>query len=188
MRKIWILVAMVPLLFSSLSAGAQLKYLSQSHYIKPFAIGLRGSPSGIGISGKFYFNDFFFLDAQYNWGAGTSKGLESGPSKMTVLMINYNTMIAGPDTRFFLGAGAHYGKWVRYRDKSKPEGMFGFDLIAGLEQAFRSIPMTASIDFKPGINYTSGVTFFPNNSFGIGLRYFFGEWRWYHPKRRDNRE
>jgi hypothetical protein len=111
---------------------------------------------------------------QINTSGGTRGG--SGKSTMYGILLQYNLMIAGPDLRFYMGGGFHAGMWQKDKDKSQYLGTNGLDGVAGIEYTFARIPFSISVDVKPSLNYISGVTYFPNNNLGFGIRYVFGGW------------
>ncbi len=143
---------------------------AQDSYIAPIGLGIRGTPDGGGLNLRYFFKDNLSGELQYNLSGGTPNG--SGKSSMAVLLFQFHGYLS-PNFNFYLGAGAHTGRWQRYKDISKTTSVFGFDLVAGLEYNFSSIPIGISIDAKPSFNYITGVTLFPNNTFGLGVRYYF---------------
>jgi len=145
---------------------------AQYDHMKPFAVGIRLSPDGVGANLRYFFNDHICLEGQLNASGGTSGG--SGKSKTGVLLGEYLIPLYTPDFRLFLGAGFHYGSWERYKNISVADNYSGYDFIVGLEYAFSAVPISVSLDYKPAVNYVSGTTFFPNNSIGLGGRYAFG--------------
>ena len=152
----------------------------------PFAIGVRGCPDGGGLNLRYFINENFALEGQANYSGGTEGG--SGVSKMGVVMAEYHVLLGDARFRLFFGAGAHYGTWERYKDQSKPENLFGLDVIGGVEYVFTSIPVGISIDAKPSFNYVSNITSFPNNTWGLSIRYYFGRWETYDDTKEDHRE
>ena len=66
---------------------------------------------------------------------------------------------------FFYGGGAHVGVWDSGKDYygSTTGGttlFLGVDGIVGLEYAFLDIPLSISLDWKPGMNIISDFGFF----------------------------
>ena len=163
----------------SLSANAQ------ENVIPPFGLGIRACPDGIGVNARYYFNDKINVEGQINSSGGTRGG--SGKSIMYGILLQYNLMIAGPDLRFFMGGGFHAGMWQKDKDRGQYLGTNGLDGVAGIEYTFARIPFSISVDVKPSLNYISGVTYFPNNNLGFGIRYVFGGWASV-PDPKDSRE
>lgn len=151
---------------------------------KPYAAGVRACADGGGVNFRYYGSKMVSVEGQLNVSAGRPGGLPSSSGKSTtgVALVQLHGDLLGPQIRFFIGVGAHYGSWVRYKDVSKSEGLFGFDGIAGIEYMTGRYPLGISLDIKPAFNYVSGVTYFPNNIVGLGVRYYFGKW----PKRSGN--
>ncbi|GAA0878561.1 hypothetical protein GCM10009119_15290 [Algoriphagus jejuensis] len=61
---------------------------------------------------------------------------------------------------WYLGGGAHYGKWTKDKGEppwvSKPTqdyGAFGVDFITGLEHNFHNTNIYLSFDWKPAYNF-----------------------------------
>ena len=171
-------IALLVAFFTSGAASAQIT--------APFAAGLRGSPDGGGLNLRFFFNENFALEGQGNFSNGTTGG--SGQALMGHVLMQYHYLFGDARFRMFLGAGAHYGTWERYKDVSVKDNFFGFDVQLGAEYVFASMPLGISIDAKPSFNYVSGVTIFPNNTFGLSLRYYFGAWEEYDSHLEDRRE
>jgi len=179
MKRIYrLLVVLLVVIFAPDAAEAQVT--------APFAVGLRGSPDGAGVNLRFFFNENLSLEGQGNYSGGTSGG--SGKSTTGVCLVEYHFLFLDSRFRMFLGGGAHYGSWERYKDASKAEGLFGLDAILGFEYVFTSVPVSISIDAKPSFNYVSGITIFPNNTFGLTLRYYIGAWEDYDSHLQDRRE
>lgn len=147
---------------------------AKKHHVKPFALGVRASPNGFGINARFFMKDQVFFEAQHNWSKGTPNG--AGRCLMNGLLVNYSIGLSVPNVRMYVGAGGHYGSWVQYKDRSAPADMFGFDWVIGTEAIFPASHFGVSVDFKPAYNFTSGITFMPNCTLGLGIRYYFGRW------------
>ncbi|MEE9460975.1 MAG: hypothetical protein V3V53_04040 [Bacteroidales bacterium] len=78
---------------------------------------------------------------------------------------------------FFYGGGAHLGVWDSEKDYygSTTGGttlFLGVDGIIGLEYAFLDIPLSISLDWKPGMNIISDFGFFFDD-LAISFRYLF---------------
>lgn len=78
---------------------------------------------------------------------------------------------------FFYGGGAHLGVWDSGKDYyGSTEGgtnlFLGVDGIIGLEYAFLDIPLSISLDWKPGMNIISDFGFFFDD-LGLSFRYLF---------------
>jgi hypothetical protein len=139
-------------------------------------LGIRANPDGGGITGKFFFTEQLAVEAQLNGSSGSYS--EMGTSFTVGSMLEYHFIFPRPEWRIFLGGGIHYGTWNRYGDSHvSPFSIFGLDAIGGVEYIFASVPIGVSVDVKPALNFISGVTSFPNNGFGVGIRYYFGHWR-----------
>jgi hypothetical protein len=173
------------LLFLFISLFPTQAAVAQYNSIRPFALGLRGCPDGGGANARFFFSDLLSAEAQFNVSGGTQGG--AGKAMMGGGLLMLNAMLYGPEFRLFVGGGAHYGSWERYRDISKATSVFGFDAVIGLEYTF-NVPISVSLDYKPAFNYISGVTYMPNNVFGLGIRYYFGAWEDHVDTKADSRE
>jgi hypothetical protein len=165
------------LLFATVGARGQ-----EYHTIPPYAAGIRGSIDGVGANLRYYPRDLFSIEAQLNVSGGKPNGLPTsvGRSVVSVVLAELNVPLYTTQYRMFLGAGMHYGSWVRYKDVSQPEGTFGYDAIAGFEYTFSDMPVSVSIDYKPAVTYLNGANAFLNNAGGLTLRYYLGKW---HPAR-----
>ena len=140
-----------------------------------FAAGLRATPDGAGISGRFFFIPSVAVELMLNGSGGTYN--DNGPSTTLVGLLEYNFLFDDPSWRIFIGAGAHMGSYKKYNDVHVPTtSIYGIDGIIGAEYIFYAVPIGISIDVKPAVNFISGVTTFPNNTFGLGVRYYFGRW------------
>ncbi len=148
--------------------------IAQENLVAPFALGVRVSPDGAGINARYFFNDKINVEGQINTSGGTRGG--SGKSTMYGVLLQYNIMIAGPELRFYMGGGVHAGMWQKDKDRGQYLGTNGLDGVAGIEYTFARVPFSISFDVKPSLNYISGVTYFPNNNLGFGIRYIFGGW------------
>ena len=78
---------------------------------------------------------------------------------------------------FFYGGGAHVGVWDSGKDYygSTTGGttlFLGVDGIVGLEYAFLDIPLSISLDWKPGMNIISDFGFFFDD-LALSFRYLF---------------
>lgn len=140
-------------------------------------IGLRMTPDGGGLTGKFFVDRNLAFEGQLN--AGGLLG-EEGESVTAVALLQYHIPLPDPSWRIFFGGGAHMGSWNH--DNRSREGRFddddtefimGIDGIGGVEYIFRKVPIGLSADFKPAINLVSDVDFFPHNMFGFSARYYF---------------
>lgn len=178
MKRTYILTVLIFSMLIALTSSGQIT--------APFAVGLRGSPDGCGLNLRYFFNENFALEGQGNYSGGNLNG--SGPSKMGVLLAEYHFIFPDPSWRIFMGGGVHYGTWQRYADRSTPEGLFGLDVILGAEYVFTHVPIGISADVKPSFNYVSNITGFPNNTFGLSARFYFGKWEEYETNEVDDRE
>ncbi len=164
-------------------------------YGMPPGLGLRLSPDGVGVTGKVFIGPYWAVDLQvngsdgFNWseaektviGDGRSQAVDKiGPSWTAGSLLEYNIIFKDVSWRIYGGAGFHFGKWDRFNyrydeRKPKPEGIFGFDGVLGGEYLFKTLPLGISAEVKPGINcFNDNVVFFPNNLFGLSIRYYFG--------------
>ena len=142
----------------------------------PYAAGLRATPDGAGASVRYFPYEFLSLEGQLNFSGGRPSGLpsSSGKSTMAGFLAQFHAPLWGPTWSVFVGAGAHFGSWIRYKDISKNETMYGLDAIVGVEYHFPDMPLGVSVDVKPALNYSPDVTYFPNNILGLSARYYFG--------------
>lgn len=156
----------------------------------PSGAGLRVSPDGLGLNGKFFLSPYIAIEAQINGSMGfnnyrpatsdvPAKGSVTGSSWSAVGLVEYNYIFPNVSWRIFTGGGFHFGKWDRYDHASnemapKPQGIFGFDAILGVEYLFKSQPLGISAEVKPAINVVPDITFFPANMIGLSFRYYFG--------------
>ena len=172
----------VSILLLTMLCGASSARGQEYHTIPPFAVGVRGSADGAGANFRYYVRDLFSLEGQFNVSGGKPNGLppSAGKSVMGVALAELNIPLYTTQFRMFLGAGMHYGSWVRYKDISVPEGTFGYDGIVGFEYTFSELPVSVSLDYKPSVTYLVGPQLFPNNAAGLTMRYYFGKW---HPPR-----
>ena len=155
------------------SAGTALAQDDES--VPPFSIGIRATPDGAGITGKYFFIDRVNVEAMFNGSGGGYFG--NGPSVALVGLVEYNFIFNDPAWRIFLGPGAHVGSWKQYPDNNTSRiAVFGLDAIAGIEYVFTEVPIGVSADIKPAINFVNGVTEFPSNTFGFAVRFYFGSW------------
>ena len=148
---------------------------AQNEAAPPFALGLRVNPDGAGITGRYFFTENVALEGIISG----SNGFYShyGPSTTYAALFEYNFIFDDPAWRVFLGFGAHITSWKEYTDNNNPRQTYtGADVIAGVEYVFTEVPIGVSVDIKPAINFVNGVTTFPNNTFGLGIRYYFGRW------------
>jgi len=169
MKKIQILPVLLIMLFVGMNVQAQ------DQQVPPFAIGLRANPDGVGITGKYFFIEPVNIELMVNGSGGTY--YSNGPSATFVGLLEYNFIFPDPAWRIFLGGGAHVTSWKQYPESNNPrQTLLGLDAIAGIEYVFYEVPIGISLDIKPAINFIDGVTSFPNNTFGLGVRYYFGSW------------
>lgn len=160
-------IILIALLLFSCSATAQVH--------GPVGLGLRANPDGGGFTGKFFFTDHLAVEGQLNASAGNY--YDNGTSFTLCALLEHHFIFADPQWRLYLGGGFHYGTWNRYGDAHiSPFSVFGVDAIAGLEYIFPSVPLGVSVDVKPSLNFISGVTTAPGNTFGLSVRYYFGQW------------
>lgn len=87
------------------------------------------------------------------------------------------------ELQWFVGLGGHIGFWNEgWRKGSKNHPWFdndkdtytaiGLDAIIGLEYAFKEIPFSLSLDWKPVINLSGGNGFWGDEA-AISIRYTF---------------
>lgn len=144
------------------------------------AAGLRLSPDGIGITGKYFVDSSLAFETQLN--IGGIMGLQ-GESFNAVGLLEYHIPFPDPSWRLFFGGGAHIGVWNEY-DKDyyvserryHEEGnkfILGIDGIGGVEHVFKKMPISLTADIKPSINILTDVDFFSHNMLGISTRYYF---------------
>jgi hypothetical protein len=165
-------------------------------YGMPLALGIRLSPDGVGVTGKVFIGPYWAVDIQANgsdgftwWSEKTADGdsrslpvdnTDIGPSWTVSSLLEHNIIFNNVSWRIYGGAGFHFGKWDRYNHryderKPKPEGIFGFDGVVGGEYLFKTLPLGISAEVKPAINcFNDDFVFFPNNLFGLSIRYYFG--------------
>jgi hypothetical protein len=143
------------------------------------SVGLRMTPDGAGLTGKYFLDRNIAFEGQLN--AGGVFGLE-GQSFTAVGLLEYHVPLPDPSWKVFFGGGLHAGAWDHdgsyvsaegHVDKGS-EAIFGIDGIGGIAYSFKSVPISLTADFKPAINFVTDVDFFPHNMFGFGARYFFG--------------
>lgn len=135
-------------------------------------IGLRTSIDGIGITGKYFLDRAFAIEAQANVG-----GLWAfdGQSEYVGAFIQYHVPLPLPAFRVFFGGGVHAGYWGDRKDAIyEDEGIFGLSGIGGVEYLFSKVPVGVSGDIRLSINYLQEVEFMPHNLIGIAVRYYFG--------------
>lgn len=148
---------------------------AQYHLIQPFSIGLRGNPDGGGLTARFHAYDNLFVEGQANLSGGTQNG--SGRSTMGALLIAGN-LCYGEQIRVFLGVGTTFGVWQRYSHVDKLERYNGYCLYAGIDYAISGLPITVGLDARPSyVVANSGPVTLPNNTIGLNIRYYFGDWK-----------
>jgi hypothetical protein len=168
MKKTIILLFAFLMCYGSGSVRAQV--------VGPVGIGVRASPDGGGISAKFFFNENLAVETMVNGSAGNYH--DNGTSFTVIGLLEYHFILPDPSWRIILGGGMHFGSWNRYGDAHVSAiSVFGLDAIAGVEYIIPSIPIGVSLDVKPAMHFLSGVTTFPNNTFGLGVRYYLGRWK-----------
>lgn len=163
-------------------------------YGMPPALGLRLSPDGVGITGKVFIGPYWAVDMQvngsdgFNWNEAGKTVIGDvraetvdriGPSWTAGGLLERNIIFNNVSWRVYGGAGFHFGKWDRFNHrydarKPKSEGIFGFDGVIGGEYLFKRVPLGISAEVKPAINCFNDIVFFPNNLFGLSVRYYFG--------------
>ena len=147
---------------------------AQDESVPPFAVGLRANPDGAGVVAKYFFVETVSIEAMLNGSSGSY--YQNGPSTTFVGLLEYNFIFNDPAWRIFIGPGAHVGSSKPYADNNTPrQAVYGLDAIAGIEYVFYEVPIGLSLDVKPAINFINGVTEFPANTFGLGVRYYFGD-------------
>jgi hypothetical protein len=160
-------IILIALLLCSCSATAQVH--------GPVGLGLRATPDGGGFTGKFFFTDHLTVETMLN--ASSGNYYDNGTSFTLCALLEHHFIFDNPQWRIFLGGGFHYGTWNRYGDShTSPFSVFGVDAIGGVEYIFASVPIGVSADVKPSLHFISGVTTAPSNTFGFGIRYYFGHW------------
>jgi len=150
--------------------------------VSAVGLGVRATPDGGGLTGKFFFSRNWAIEGQLNASGGTTYMNYDGPSMTMVSLLEYHIILPDPSWRIFFGPGMHFGNWDRYNDGSGyfdghysgTQGIFGVDAIGGVEYVFKSIPIGLSADMKPAYNFAKDATFFPNNFFGVSARYYVG--------------
>jgi hypothetical protein len=141
----------------------------------PVGLGIRANPDGAGITAKYLFTDRLALESQLNASSGNYN--DNGTSVTIGLLLEQHFDLWDPSWRIFIGGGFHVGTWNRYGDSHvSPFSVFGLDAIGGIEYLVPCAPIGISVDVKPSMNFISGVTTFPNNTFGLAIRYYFGHW------------
>ncbi len=147
----------------------------------PYSIGLRANPDGGGVTAKYFFNENINIEAMLNGSGGTSS--HGYHSTVFLGLVEYNFLLSNPAWRVFVGPGVHIGgqKQYRYLYGEYPDAnqaIFGFDMIGGVEYLFDYVPIGISLDIKPTVNVSvyNGITAFPNNTCGLGVRYYFVSW------------
>ena len=89
-------------------------------------------------------------------------------------LYEYQQAVPGaPNLDWYLGLGAHLGAIHKDKDKYENALLLGADLIGGIEYIFPNAPFTASLDWKPAINFTNKYNDFWYNGFALSLRYTF---------------
>ena len=135
--------------------------------------GLRFSPDGAGLSLRYLMSMHFSLEGQLNASAGTDD--DHGQSVTAGVLACYNITFSDPSWRVYLGGGAHTGTWRQYKDDRYPsQNIVGLDAGAGAEYMFVIAPVAISLDVKPAVNFMHGLENFPNNTFGLSVRYYLG--------------
>lgn len=182
MRPIGIfLLALMTICFSRLYG--QVLGPGQMALINPVALGIRISPDGGGLTGKFFLDRNLVIEAQVSGSQGylsmPHNGPGYGPGWSGTGLLEYHFIFHDPSWRIYAGAGLHVGKWDKYdhsmnADAPMAEGIFGADAILGAEYLLRPVPIGISLDAKPAVNIYSYSGFFPNNIFGLSVRYYFG--------------
>lgn len=141
----------------------------------PVGVGLRANPDGGGLTGKFFFTEHLAVEGLLSASSGNWN--DEGTSFTLTALLEHHFILYNPQWRIFLGGGFHYGTWNRYGDAhTSPFSVFGVDAIAGVEYIFESVPIGVSLDVKPSLHFISGVTTASSNTFGLGVRYYFGQW------------
>jgi hypothetical protein len=173
-------------LFAALAINFQGSYAqtpAQMGLINPVAIGIRVCPDGGGLTAKFFLDRNLVVETQISGSQGyyhrPDNGPAYGPSWSATALMEYHIIFRDPSWRVYFGAGLHMGKWdeydhALYDDAPRPEGIFGADGILGVEYLLRPVPIGISADAKPALNLVNDPGFFPNNIFGVSLRYYFG--------------
>lgn len=179
MKSTTILLLVVLMMWGAGSSLAQ--EVDKTTLMNPVAIGVRANPDGGGLTAKIFLNKNWNIEAQVNGSQGyyhMDNGRPYGPGWATVGMAEYNFVFRDPSYRIYIGAGLHGGKWdkydhTQYADAPLAQGIFGADAIVGAEYIFKSVPLGISIDAKPAVNFGDGAGFYPNNLYGVAVRYYF---------------
>ena len=145
------------------------------------AVGLRLSPDGAGITGKYFLSKTFALETQFNIG-GLMSGNE-GRSLTVAGIAVYHIPLPDPSWRVYFGGGVHAGSWERpsvpvdqlpVNEEVSSKMIAGINGLGGVEYQLKSAPVSLSADFKPAINLISESDIFPHNVFGLSVRYYLG--------------
>ncbi|ULQ50607.1 hypothetical protein [Flavihumibacter fluvii] len=76
---------------------------------------------------------------------------------------------AEPGLRWFIGPGAHLG----FYNNTQGNGVFpGIDGILGVEYSFPNLPLNASIDWQPAVEFGNDRGFYGSWG-GLAVRYIF---------------
>jgi len=173
MKKLQITISV--LFIFLFGAGNAMAQEIQNGDVPPFGIGIRANPDGAGITAKYFFIPQISFEGMVNASGGTYFG--SGPSTTIVGLAEYNLIFNNPSWRAFIGPGGHITSWKQYPEiNNYRQTLIGIDGIIGLEYVFYEVPIGISIDVKPAMNFVNGVTAFPENTFGLAVRYYFGGW------------
>lgn len=91
--------------------------------------------------------------------------------QITGLYIYQQPMQNAPGLDWFVGGGVHLGA-VYDNNYDGSKGLFGADLIGGLEYTFPVAPFSIGLDWKPTFNFTSYNSYW-YAGLGLSLRYTF---------------
>ena len=97
-------------------------------------------------------------------------GFWYGGLNVTALYEYHQPLGKEPGLKWFAGAGAEFTSW-NYGGYSG--GVFGIDLIAGLDYKLPTAPLNLSLDWKPAFIVSGGAGGFYGGGGGLTARYTF---------------
>lgn len=124
-----------------------------------YAVGLRGGYDMSGITGRFVLTSESMLEGLLS--SDYDRGLTA-----TALYEYYMPVITDGFNLYF-GGGVHAGAWDSLA--------FGLDAVAGLEYKIPTLPLSASVDYKPSFTFGNNSREGELRMFGLALaiRYTF---------------
>ena len=130
------------------------------------AIGIRLGYDN-GISGRHFFMPFHAVEGIVSFSPNSFK--ITGLYQFQQIFLEFDNL------DWYVGAGMHIGSLTRSRQQALGANhafLLGFDLIAGVEYAFPTLPFALSLDWKPSFSITQRTNdwFY---GFGLTLRYTF---------------